>query len=109
MKDVNGAFAHLLGAAPRACRVCGCTETNACLHPDGRPCAWVGPNLCSVCANTVAEVMLALDVTDREAEAFLVVLVRYEASRRGMSAPEFRRQANARAAGVEPSKPWPRH
>lgn len=28
-----------------ACRVCGCTENNAC--PGG--CSWVGPDLCSSC------------------------------------------------------------
>lgn len=33
--------------AVRRCRVCGCTDDNAC-QPD--PCHWVEPNLCSACA-----------------------------------------------------------
>lgn len=31
-----------------ACRICGCTDLWACVV-GGRPCSWVGPNLCSVC------------------------------------------------------------
>lgn len=40
----------------RTCRVCGCTDDNACLT-GGRPCSWVAPDLCSacVCHHTVAE------------------------------------------------------
>ena len=29
-----------------ACRICGCTETNACITSAG-PCHWVEPDLCS--------------------------------------------------------------
>lgn len=36
-------------AGSRHCRVCGCTEFNACSGPDG-PCGWAGPDLCTVCA-----------------------------------------------------------
>lgn len=32
---------------PRACSVCGCTETSACLGG----CRWIGPNLCSACGH----------------------------------------------------------
>lgn len=32
----------------RMCRVCGCTQLNACLTRLG-PCHWVGPDLCSAC------------------------------------------------------------
>lgn len=98
MKDVTGAFRHLTGEHPRrACRACGCTELDACAHPDGRACHWVAPDLCSACANTIAEVMLAIDVTDRQAEDFLRVLVAHEAARRGMTPPAFRREAHAAA------------
>lgn len=31
------------------CRVCGCTETAACVTADG-PCHWVAPDLCSACS-----------------------------------------------------------
>lgn len=34
-----------------ACRVCGCTDDRAC--PGG--CAWVEPDLCSVCAHALDE------------------------------------------------------
>ena len=33
-----------------ACRVCGCTDWNACTEPDGFPCCWVEHDLCSACA-----------------------------------------------------------
>ena len=32
-------------APERACRVCGCTQNNAC----DPPCSWAGPDLCSAC------------------------------------------------------------
>ena len=36
-------------AAPvRACRVCGCTDDQACVG-SGRPCSWAGPDLCTQC------------------------------------------------------------
>ena len=35
----------------RKCRVCGCTDLNACLVK-GVPCHWVGPDLCSACECT---------------------------------------------------------
>ena len=31
------------------CRVCGCTNQEACTSDKG-PCSWVEPNLCSACA-----------------------------------------------------------
>ncbi len=37
------------------CRKCGCTDNRAC--PGG--CWWVEPDLCSACANTVAELVAA--------------------------------------------------
>lgn len=33
----------------RICRVCGCSELDACMTPAG-PCAWVSEDLCSGCA-----------------------------------------------------------
>jgi hypothetical protein len=34
----------------RACRVCGCTNTNACVNPKtGIACHWVAQDLCSMC------------------------------------------------------------
>lgn len=34
----------------QTCRVCDCTDTNACTHEDGSPCFWIQPGLCSACA-----------------------------------------------------------
>lgn len=37
----------------RYCRVCGCTETTACMTRVGgrwAPCAWAAPDLCDACA-----------------------------------------------------------
>ena len=38
-------------AAPRTCRVCGCTDNNCqqCIEKTGVACHWVGPDLCSAC------------------------------------------------------------
>ncbi len=36
-------------AGARFCTECGCTEFDACTHPDHGNCWWVGPNLCSHC------------------------------------------------------------
>lgn len=33
-------------AKERSCRICGCTEFNACITPKG-PCSWVEVDLCS--------------------------------------------------------------
>jgi hypothetical protein len=35
------------------CKICGCTENNACCHPEYGPCWWVdeSENLCSHCAD----------------------------------------------------------
>lgn len=33
----------------RTCRDCGCTENNACIHPEHGPCWWVEDDLCSHC------------------------------------------------------------
>jgi hypothetical protein len=41
---------HMHHIGQRHCRVCGCGELTACRGPDG-PCSWVGPDLCSTCAN----------------------------------------------------------
>jgi hypothetical protein len=37
--------------AARACRVCGCTDTDCsrCIARTGQPCHWVAPRLCSAC------------------------------------------------------------
>jgi hypothetical protein len=36
------------------CRICGCTEFDACGGDETEPCHWVGPDLCSACAPVAA-------------------------------------------------------
>lgn len=36
-------------AAPRTCRVCGCTDDTACIDDAGNACSWVQDDLCSSC------------------------------------------------------------
>lgn len=45
-------FKALNEPIPGVCRVCGCTELNACSHPDHGTCHWVDDSctLCSHCA-----------------------------------------------------------
>lgn len=38
----------------RECRLCGCTDDNACVGADGLPCHWVAADLCSACAEDLA-------------------------------------------------------
>lgn len=39
---------------PAKCRLCGCTDDNACVDLLGQPCHWVEPNICSACAPVLA-------------------------------------------------------
>lgn len=39
-----------LRVRPGVCRICGCSDFNACVPPTGVPCHWVQPDLCSNCA-----------------------------------------------------------
>lgn len=42
------------------CRICGCTAMNCsqCIErdPDGEPCHWIAPDLCSACAPTALKI-----------------------------------------------------
>jgi hypothetical protein len=41
-----------LGAGPRRCRVCGCTDADfrQCVERTGAACFWVAADVCSACA-----------------------------------------------------------
>lgn len=53
----------------RSCRVCGCTEFDACIDRNGVPCHWIEWNLCSRCATTSRSPVRVLIVA-----ALLIVL-----------------------------------
>lgn len=36
-------------SAETPCRSCGCTDSNACIHPVRGACFWVEDDLCSEC------------------------------------------------------------
>lgn len=38
-----------LDVEPRRCRQCGCTDTQACVAPDGSLCSWAEIDLCTSC------------------------------------------------------------
>lgn len=46
---MNTPVVRLPASGLRACRVCGCTEFNACIDEAGIACHWVEANLCSCC------------------------------------------------------------
>ena len=51
-----------LEPATRQCRLCGCTDTNACATaPFGDPCHWVEDDLCSGCAPLIIQPRTSLD------------------------------------------------
>ena len=56
------------GAGMMACRVCGCTEIEAC-NP---PCSWVAPSLCSGCAGIVHAITDWMDEAHRANFAALI-------------------------------------
>lgn len=35
------------------CRICGCTDSYACVSENGEPCYWAEQDLCSACADKV--------------------------------------------------------
>ena len=37
---------------PTCCRVCGCTESNACVDDENGPCSWAEPDLCTSCVGS---------------------------------------------------------
>ena len=44
---------HVEKEAMSICRLCGCTDDNACIEPalyGGGTCCWIEPDLCSACA-----------------------------------------------------------
>lgn len=45
---MNHPFGRVPASGLRACRVCGCTEFDACVI-NGRACHWVEEDLCSAC------------------------------------------------------------
>lgn len=51
------------------CRVCGCTDSRACVTADG-PCYWVEPGLCSACVD-LEEVPAVRVFTEAEANEYL--------------------------------------
>ena len=38
------------------CYECGCQELTPCAMPDGSPCWWARPNLCSKCFTRITRV-----------------------------------------------------
>lgn len=51
--DVEDIYKWVSEPIPGVCRVCGCTEDNACYHPEHGNCFWVDDTftLCSHCAS----------------------------------------------------------
>lgn len=52
---LNGGFVEIdenvMDGDAQTCRVCGCTDTSACVGDDGLPCHWVADDLCSKCSD----------------------------------------------------------
>lgn len=49
------------------CRVCGCTDYDACEHPVTGTCSWVEVDLCSTCADAAAEEQQLAAAADAQA------------------------------------------
>lgn len=51
-----------------SCRLCGCTEHNACVDDERGACSWAAPDICSHCADSIAllqELITGESPTDR--------------------------------------------
>jgi len=58
MQNENAPWSHYQQdpEPERACRQCGCTENDACMHPSYQSnCCWVEHDLCSYCKYTPGE------------------------------------------------------
>ena len=54
----------MLDLLEETCQGCGCTDDHACWDEEhNRPCHWVAPGLCSVCAKTIPATVGAADVS----------------------------------------------
>ena len=53
----------------RVCKVCGCSQFNACIHPKFGPCHWVAEDLCSNCKDHPGESKLATVVIQEQKKA----------------------------------------
>ena len=47
----------------QSCKICGCTETDPCYHPELGLCWWVANDLCSHCQKELAGEIPANSVT----------------------------------------------
>ena len=56
----------------RACRVCGCTEYNACSHPEHGRCWWVEGDLCSHCKLWPGECKKMREILEEHLESYNV-------------------------------------
>jgi hypothetical protein len=54
MRDDDVTFQQVMDTSPlpvaACCRVCGCTDSHACVDDEVGPCWWVELDLCSHCA-----------------------------------------------------------
>jgi hypothetical protein len=57
------AAAPALVPIPGVCRVCGCSQFDACVNEEGWTCGWADPThtLCTFCAELHADMHVALD------------------------------------------------
>lgn len=56
--------------APQLCRVCGCSEFDACADRSGYGCWWVERDLCSSCASAADRAAVAEDLQDAGPDDF---------------------------------------
>ncbi len=50
MANKNETIPRTIDPEPgRVCRICGCHDRDACMHPEHGNCYWVEKNLCSHC------------------------------------------------------------
>lgn len=49
--------------AEPACRLCGCTHTNACYDEERGACSWATPDLCSHCKGSLEYLARRLEGT----------------------------------------------
>jgi hypothetical protein len=64
------------GLVTAQCRVCGCTDEDACVDLAGQSCHWVEADLCSACVGEVESAPLVEIYTEGEANAAIAAMRR---------------------------------
>jgi hypothetical protein len=84
-----------------SCRICGCTNDNACVHRETKDrCHWVEPDLCSACIDAKSRFSYKAPTLRRMSDVEFTALLNGQALSHPLSPRWIARLANALRAVV---------